>query len=165
MDVESVSGDDGGTRGAAGAQPDLDLIEYVVMTTARLSATADVACALTELVESAQITVLDMVGVEVDTTGGYVTVEPEELQALTALAPVDGMVTGLLSEDDIALACGAMSPGTAALIMVAEGRWARPLADAVRRSGGRVVGGERIPRRRVERSLRARSEVRRRGGE
>ena len=134
--------------------PDLDLVEYVVMTTSGLSSTAAVASAVRELVESSQIAVLDLVGVEVDTAGGYVSVEPEEMSALAELMSVDGRVGGLLSEDDIALACGAMSPGTAALILVAEDRWARPLADALRASGGRIVGGERIPRRHLEQSLR-----------
>ena len=141
-------------------EPDLDLVEYVVMTTSGLSSTAEVARALKELIESSQLAILDLVGVEVDTTGGYVVVEPEELSGLAELTTVEGKVGGLLSEDDIALACGAMSPGTSALIMVAEDRWAWSLADAVRSSGGRIVGGERIPRHRVEQSLRAASRQR-----
>ena len=135
-------------------EPDLDLVEYVVMTTSGLSSTAEVARALKELIESSQIAILDLVGVEVDTSGGYVAVEPEELSGLAELTTVEGKIGGLLSEDDIALACGAMSPGTSALIMVAEDRWASQLAEAARSSGGRIVGGERIPRHRVERSLR-----------
>ena len=147
-------GPDDHEREELSSPPDLDLVEYVVMTTAELASTTSVARAIRELVESGQITVLDLVGVEVDTAGGYVAIEPEELSALTDLMSADGRVGGLLSEDDIALACGAMNPGTAALIMVAEDRWARPLADAVRASGGRVVGGERLPRRRLEQSMR-----------
>lgn len=141
-------------------QPDLDLVEYVVMTTSRLSSTIEVAQALKALVDSSRIAILDLVGVEVDTAGGYVAVEAEELPGMAELTRVEGKVGRLLSEDDIALTCGAMAPGTSALIMVAEDRWARPLADAVRRGGGRIVGGERIPRRRVEQSLRARSQRR-----
>jgi hypothetical protein len=147
------------------SQPDLDLVEYVVMTTSGLSSIADVARALKELVESSQIAILDLVGVEVDTTGGYVAVEPEELSGLAELTTVEGRVGGLLSEDDIALTCGAMTPGTSALIMVAEDRWARRLAEALRSSGGRIVGGERIPRHRVEQSLRAWSRQRHQEGD
>lgn len=150
--------DNGGPqRTGPSSQLDLDLVEYVVMTTSELSSTTEVARALRELIESSQLAILDLVGVEVDTTGGYVAVEPEELSGLAELTNVEGKVGGLLSEDDIALACGAMSPGTSALIMVAEDRWARQLADAVRGSGGRIVGGERIPRHRLEQSLRAAS--------
>src|SRR5689334_839048 len=145
--------DDGEQQGAGvWSQPDVDLVEYVVMTTSALSSTGEVARALRELVEASQIAILDLVGVEVDTAGGYVSVEPEELEALAELTHVEGRIGGLLSEDDIALACGALSPGTSALIMVAEDRWASGLADAVRGSGGRIVGGERIPRLRLEQS-------------
>jgi hypothetical protein len=155
----------GGRHGAGpSSQPDLDLVEYVVMTTSGLSSIAEVARALKELIESSQIAILDLVGVEVDTSGGYVAVEPEELSGLAELTTVDGRVGGLLSEDDIALTCGAMTPGTSALIMVAEDRWARPLAGALRSSGGRIVGGERIPRHRVEQSLRAWSRQRHQEG-
>jgi hypothetical protein len=150
---------DNGGRQSTGpfSQLDLDLVEYLVMTTSGLSSTAEVARALRELIESSQIAILDLVGVEVDTTGGYVAVEPEELSGLAELSNVEGKIGGLLSEDDIALACGAMSPGTSALIMVAEDRWARQLADALRSSGGRILGGERIPRHRLEQSMRAAS--------
>jgi len=147
------------------SQSDPDLVEYVVMTTSGLSSTEEVARALKELIESSQIAILDLVGVEVDTSGGYIAVEPEELSGMAELTTVEGKIGGLLSEDDIALACGAMSPGTSALIMVAEDRWARQLAEAVRRSGGRIVGGERIPRHRVEQSLRAWSRQREQEGD
>ena len=162
--MQGEPGVGGGQDTGLSSQPDLDLVEYVVMTTSGLSSTAEVARALKQLIESSQISILDLVGVEVDTTGGYVAVEPEELSGLAELTTVEGRIGGLLSEDDIALACGAMSPGTSALIMVAEDRWARQLADAVRRSGGRIVGGERIPRQRVEKSLRASSRQREQEG-
>jgi Family of unknown function (DUF6325) len=138
-------------RGAIpGPAPDFDLVEYVVMTTSGLSSTESVAQAMKELVESSQIRILDLVGVEVDDTGGYAVLEPECLAGLAGLRTVEGEVGGLLSEDDIALACGALGPGTSALILVVEDRWAQLLADAVRTSGGRIVGGERIPHDRIE---------------
>ena len=62
---------------------------------------------------------------------------------------------GLLSEDDVILAGSALPPGTSALVVVVEDRWASLLADAARQSGGRILGGERIPRHRLEQSRRA----------
>jgi hypothetical protein len=155
----------GRQRTGASAPPDPDLVEYVVMTTSGLSSTAEVARALKDLIEGEQIAVLDLVGVEVDDTGGYLVLEPEDVPGLAELSLVDGRLGGWLSEDDIALACGAMSPGTSALILVAEDRWARRLAEAVRSSGGRIAGGERIPRLRVEQSLRAWSRLPQQEGE
>ena len=63
--------------------------------------------------------------------------EPELLSGLAALESVDGDVGGFLSEDDIALTAGALQPGTSALLVVVEDRWAQLLADAARAGGGR----------------------------
>ena len=49
-----------------------------------------------------------------------------------------------------------LQPGTSALIVVVEDRWAQLLADAARDGGGRIIGGERIPRHRLEQSRRSR---------
>ena len=135
-------------------QPDLDLVEYVVITLPDLSSTEAVAQALRGLVESSHIRILDLVGLVTGADGRYETVEPEQLAGLAALHGVEGEVGGLLSDDDLALACQALPPGTSALIVVAEDRWAQLLADAARAGGGRIVGGERIPRHRLEQSRR-----------
>jgi hypothetical protein len=144
-------------RAVPAAEPDMDLVEYVVITTSGVSSNIAVARALKELVESSRIRILDLVGVETDASGGYTSVEPESLSGLAELDRVEGEVGGLLSEDDIALACGALPPETSALILVAEDRWAQLLADAARSEGGRIVGGERIPRHRLEQSRRFRT--------
>ena len=145
---------DGEGRGPA---PDLDLVEYVVISVPELSSAVDVAEALKELVESEQILILDLVGVVTGPDGRCTAVEPERISGLAALDGVEGEVGGLLSEDDIALACSALPPGRSALIVVVEDRWARLLAEAARHSGGRIVGGERIPRHRLEQSRRSRA--------
>ena len=136
--------------------PDLDLVEYVVIAVPELGSTVDVASALRELVESSRIRILDLVGVSIGPDGGHSAIEPEQLSGLAELRDVEGEVGGLLSEDDIALACGALQPGTSALILVVEDRWAQLLSDAARSSGGRIVGGERIPRHRLEQARRSR---------
>ncbi len=41
-------------------------------------------------------------------------------------------------------------------IRILEDRWAQLLADAARTSGGRIIGGERIPRHRLEQARRPR---------
>ena len=51
---------------------------------------------------------------------------------LTAFA---GASTGLLSDDDVALAAREIEPGTAALLIVYENRWAGPFVAEVRRNG------------------------------
>jgi Family of unknown function (DUF6325) len=143
-----------GTR--HGDPPDLDLVEFVVIAVPELSSTGGVAEALRELVETSRIRILDLVGVVAGPDGRYSAIEPEELSGLAQLHGVEGEIGGLLSDDDIALAGSALQPGTSALILVVEDRWAQLLADAARQSGGRIVGGERIPRHRLEQARRSR---------
>jgi hypothetical protein len=147
-----------------GATPDLDLVEYVVVSVPELSSTVEVASAIRSLVESSQVRILDLVGVATSPDGRYTAVEAEHLSGLAELRGVEGEVGGLLSEDDIALACRALQPGTSALILVVEDRWAQVLADAARQSGGRIIGGERIPRHRLEQARRSRAVPRGHGG-
>ena len=140
---------------AEGPTSDLDLVEYVVIAVPELSSAVAVADALRTLVESAQIRVLDLVGVVTGFDGRSTVIEADLLPALATLDDVDGEVGGLLSEDDVILAGSALPPGTSALVVVVEDRWASLLADAARQSGGRILGGERIPRHRLEQSRRA----------
>jgi hypothetical protein len=149
--------ENGAGTGHEGTEPDLDLVEYVVISVPDLSSAAAVGAALKQLVESRHIRILDLVGVNTGPGGRVTAVEPELLSGLEALDDVDGEVGGLLSEDDIALASGALHPGTSALLVVVEDRWAQQLADAARDCGGRIIGGERIPRHRLEQSRRSRS--------
>ena len=151
------SGDDDHLAARAAGSPtsDLDLVEYVVISVPELSSAVAVADALRTLVESAQIRVLDLVGVVTGFDGRSTVIEADLLPALAALDGVDGEVGGLLSEDDVMLAGSGLPPGTSALVVVVEDRWASLLADAARQSGGRIIGGERIPRHRLEQSRRA----------
>jgi Family of unknown function (DUF6325) len=55
-----------------------------------------------------------------------------------------GATTGLLTDDDVALAAAEIEPGTAALMIVYENRWAGSFVAAVRRSGGELIAFERI---------------------
>ena len=78
--------DDRGTAAVSqGTVPDLDLVEYVVISVPELSSAVGVAAALKQLVESAQIRILDLVGVVTDLDGRFTAVEPELLSGLAAL--------------------------------------------------------------------------------
>ena len=150
--------DDGGAgTPKRDAAPDLDLVEYVVISVPEMSSIDGVAAALKQLVESGQIRILDLVAVSMGADGRFVVIEPERLSGLMALDDVEGEVGGMLSEDDLTLMSGALAPGTSALLIVVEDRWAQRLADAARGAGGTIIGGERIPRHRLEQSRRARA--------
>jgi len=56
-----------------------------------------------------------------------------------------GAQSGLLGEDDVAEAAGAIAPGKVAALIVYENIWAAPFVAAVRDSGGELVASTRIP--------------------
>ncbi|WP_343994938.1 DUF6325 family protein, partial [Terrabacter terrae] len=56
-----------------------------------------------------------------------------------------GARSGLLGQDDVGEAAGAMSPGTVAALIVYENTWAAPFVAAARGSGGEVIASARIP--------------------
>jgi len=56
-----------------------------------------------------------------------------------------GASSGLLGGDDVQTAGEALDPGSAAVMIVYENRWAAPFAAAVRRNGGVLIASDRIP--------------------
>ncbi len=133
---------------------DTDLVEYLIMVVQDLDSLGSVAAALAELVKAETIQVLDLVAIaKADDESPISVFELESLPSLAALLDIEGEVGGLLSDRDIDRAAGVLEPGTAAIVLVAEDQWARPLSAAARRSGGRIIAGERIPRLRIETSL------------
>jgi hypothetical protein len=135
-----------------------DLVEYMVVVTPDEASLAALVPALAELVAGARIRILDL-AVVVRRPDGVVAVhEVETVESLSGLRDVEGEVGGMLSEQDVATAGLALRPGTAGLVIVTEDRWAEPLSVAARNAGGRIVGGERIPPRRVADALAERLE-------
>ena len=57
---------------------------------------------------------------------------------------LEGASSGLLGEDDLATAGEALDPGTGAVAIVYENRWAAPLVSAIRQNGGVPVAFERV---------------------
>lgn len=53
--------------------------------------------------------------------------------------------TGLLGDEDVREAAGAMEPGRLAVLIVYENTWAIPFVAAARESGGELIAGARIP--------------------
>ncbi len=106
----------------------------------------EIVPALIELVDDGIVRILDLVVVTRDVDGTVTAIELSDL-APDAAAPVDdldGEVSGLLAEDDFALAGEALSLGSTALMIVWEDTWARRVVDAVAASGGRLVAHDRL---------------------
>jgi hypothetical protein len=76
----------------------------------------------------------------------------EQLGGFAGLAWVR---SGLLTEEDMREAAGAMQPGTLAALIVYENTWAVPFVAAAMESGGQLIAGGRIPAQDVMDSLEA----------
>jgi Family of unknown function (DUF6325) len=102
---------------------------------------------LLDLVDRKIIRVLDVLFVMENEDGTFSGFEAKDLEGdrIGDLKVFEGASSGLLGEDDVATAAEAIEPGSAAVMIVYENRWAGPFAAAVRRNGGIVVDNQRIP--------------------
>jgi hypothetical protein len=99
-----------------------------------------------DLVDRGLIRILDLAYLAKDKGGTITALEIADVGgAVAELAVFEGASSGLLSEGDLDEAGAALEPGTSAALLVYENAWAAPLAAAVRRSGGQLVAGGRIP--------------------
>jgi hypothetical protein len=102
---------------------------------------------LLDLVERGIIRVLDVLFVmqgEDGTFAGFEAIGLDD-KGVGDLALFEGASSGLLGDDDVAIAAASLEPGSAAVMIVYENRWAGPFVAAVRRNGGVVLDNQRIP--------------------
>jgi hypothetical protein len=125
-------------------------VEYVIIGFPGDRVSDEIAPALTALVASDTIRILDLLFLFKDASGRVVVREFDELDPPSGFADVDGAVDGVLNDDDALIAADALEPGTSGVLLVWEDRWARSFADSVRAAGGVLVGGQRIPAEIVE---------------
>ena len=101
---------------------------------------------LVDLVDRGIIRVLDVLFVRENEDGTVSGFEASDLDRdhIGDFKVFEGASSGLLGEEDVATAGEALEPGTAAVMIVYENRWAAPFANAVRRNGGVLVANQRI---------------------
>lgn len=138
---------------AANHSPRADLVEYLILAMPTVGSLSAVVQPLTDLVAARLLRILDLVVVARDLDGAVDVLELESVASIADLCDVDGDVGGLLSNRDVEIASLAVRPGKAALLLVLEDCWARPIAEAADEVGGGIVAGERIPAARVNEVL------------
>lgn len=109
--------------------------------------TGEAAPLLVDLVERGIIRVLDAMFVFKNEDGSYSGFEARDLddKGVGDFAVFEGASSGLLGDEDAAKVAEEIEPGSAAVLIVYENRWAGPFIAAVRRNGGVPVAFERIP--------------------
>ena len=101
---------------------------------------------LLDLVDRGIVRVIDAIFVRKDADGTFSGFDLADVDENTAgdLTVFAGASTGLLGDDDTALAAAEIEPGSAAVLLVYENRWAAPFINAVHRNGGVLIANERI---------------------
>jgi len=122
-------------------------IDYLVVEFPGNRMTGEAMPLLVDLVDRGIIRILDLVFIrkELDGSVSDVTVADLDGDGALDLAVFEGASSGLLGVDDITDAGTVLEPGSSAGMLVYENLWAAPFAAALRRSGGQLVAGGRIP--------------------
>jgi hypothetical protein len=133
--------------GGDGMDEELGPIDVVVIGyPAGAPMTGEAVPILLDLVDRGIVRVLDALFVRKEADGSFSGFDLADLNQDTAgdLTVFAGASTGLLDDDDAALAAAEIEPGSAAVMILYENRWAAPFISAVRRNGGVPIAFERI---------------------
>jgi hypothetical protein len=125
---------------------DMGPVDYVVLAwPAGVKTRGEVAPLIVNLVDRGIIRILDIAFIAKDADGNVEVVDLEHLGPGGEFAEFEGASSGLLDFEDMTEAAADLEPNSAAAILVWENRWAAPVAMAIRRSGGLLIDGGRIP--------------------
>jgi hypothetical protein len=102
------------------------------------------AAAVVDLVDRGVVRLYDLLAVRKGADGAATVVDlaEEDLGGFGALA---GARSGMLNDEDVAMAADALEPGTTGLLLVYENAWAVPFVAAALSEGGAPVASSRIP--------------------
>ncbi|MGA8044832.1 MAG: DUF6325 family protein [Dermatophilaceae bacterium] len=131
-------------------------IDYVLIEFPSDRLDGSAGAALVDLVESGVIRLLDLLVVSKSEDGTVEAIEVTDPAGPGAgFSYFAGARSGLLGDDDMQEAAGAMTSGTVAALIVYENSWAIPFVGAVRHSGGELIASARIPAPEVMAALEA----------
>ena len=110
---------------------------------------------LEKLVAAGTIRVLDLIMLQKEESGVCLRIDVSNLPAEQAAIAdlVKAEFGGVFDEDDAAILCEGMVPGSAIVGLAVENAWAADLVKAIRAEGGELAFNFRIPTSIVEEAL------------
>jgi hypothetical protein len=126
---------------------ELGPIDYLVVEFPGSNFNGEIMPEMVDLVQRGVVRVLELVVIKKAEDGSYEALEYDDLSddVFGDVREAERNLANLLSEDDVAAVVEALEPGSTAGLLIYENLWAAPFASAVRRAGGQVVAGGRIP--------------------
>jgi hypothetical protein len=108
--------------------------------------TGSAAQILLDEVDKGTISILDAMFVTKNEDGTYSGFDAVGIDQNSAgdFCVFEGASSGILGDDDITTAAEAIEPGTSAVMIMYENRWAVPFVAAVHQNGGVFVDAQRI---------------------
>jgi Family of unknown function (DUF6325) len=142
-----------GTSQVKGKAMEIGPVEYMVIGFPENRFTGEIAPELAKLVSTEVVRILDLIFIGKQSDGTVVSFEFDQLDELAPFGEIDGEVGGFIGPADIEHAASTLEPDSSAALLVWEDLWAKPLVDAMRRAGGVLVEGARIPDDLVQEAL------------
>jgi hypothetical protein len=131
-------------------------IDFVLIEFSEDRLTGGAAQALLDLVDKEIVALYDVMVVGKENDGSVYALDlADGVDQLGGFAELTWVRSGLLTEDDMREAAGAMQPGTLAVLIVYENTWAIPFVGAAMESGGELIASARISAKDVTDSLEA----------
>ena len=123
-------------------------LEIVVIAFPGNAFNGEIIPALSDLVETNTVTIIDGLFVVKEADGSVSFLEIEELSddhSANELATLFNRLEGLISADDIDEIADSLELNSSAAVLVFEHTWIKPIRDAVVNSGGVMLESIRIP--------------------
>jgi len=125
-------------------------VEYVILGFPGSHFKSEIVPALAKLIDSRTVRIIDLIFILKDGDGNVTTFEFDQLEELAPFSTLEGEISGLINQEDVAYAADALEPNTSAAILVWEDTWATEFAEAVWNAGGVMLEGARIPTELIE---------------
>jgi hypothetical protein len=128
---------------------ELGPVDYVVVEfpADQANFSGEMASELAALIDRDLVRVLDLLFLKKNLDGSVEAFESHEFDdsEVGQLRALETELALLLAEEDVESIGAALEPGSIAAVLIWENTWAAPFGAAVRRSGGQLVAGGRIP--------------------